>query len=351
MNLASAKHEGMELSFSFLLGNPHSLIHDLVAEHEFLMRGDHKEESLLLGPDRLQVAYSLSLIKGNYAFLQDPELALFISYPGFPLEISHIVRLPTLKARQSSRRSVLAAATRGRRDLLATISYGNGRADALFDGALVGSYSEREGWRQASSYERFWKDLKKELIEIGVKRNSSILNVLELVIEQISDEPGHGAMLAVGKPSALRRVTKQGVPLTQVFDSIEGRTVEEAGEGLLSNLAVEDGATLIDATTGKVSGRWQVHAINPETYSKNGTTRKKLYTAWKDEKSEYYWKNWHKTLHWGTRHMAALGATLALENDGLVIVISADGPVHVLKNGKAATVKIGGNDEDLVYGD
>ncbi len=344
MNLASEKHEGKELAFSFLLGTPRNLIHDLKIEHEFLMQGSR----LQLGPDVVNVLVSLSLIKGNYAFLQNPELALFISYPGFPLEITHIVRLGDSREGRGSRRALLREATKGKTSLLASASYGNGSADLIYNGNLMASY--RAGtWRQSSSYQDFWRQLKHELQKIDT--NNQMLIVLEKVIERISDEQGQGALFALGKIGAIEELQNISTPLTTVFDCVEGRTVEQVGESRLIQVAIQDGATLIDTDGGKISGRWLLRPVNPKApvpaESNGGANSVVLENAWKQSGNSREWREWHKILKWGTRHMGALGASLKLGDDGIIIVISADGPVHVLKNGKAVQA----DGSDLVYGE
>jgi hypothetical protein len=354
MNLASAKHEGQGLGFSFLLGNPHSLVHDLMIEHEFLLRKEQGPAIFKLGPDKLAIAYSLSLIKGNYAFLQDPELALFVCYPGFPPEITHIVRLPLAGVEQRTRRGLLAATTKGKTDLLAAATHGNGRADLLFNGVLIGTYSERDGWKPANSYDEFWRMLEIELNRtFSAKALNGVAPVLKGVVERISGEPGHGALFALGSKKRVKALTDEGVPLTTVFDSVEQRAVGEIGENLLFQVSIEDGGTIIEVPSGKISGRWQLRGINPEKHEiSKGKT---LADAWQQEGGPYRWENWHKTLVWGTRHMAGLGASLTLGSDGLIIIISSDGPVHVLKDGKPVQyrkVKDGKETlEDLVFGD
>lgn len=340
MNLASARHEGTPLSFSFLLGTPNNLVHDLEIEHEFFMR----EHRLKLGPNKLDVAFSISLIEGNYAFLQDPELALFISYPGFPMEITHIVRLRSALGQHGSNRAMLRQATHHKNGILGAVSYGNGRADLFYDGKMIGSYSSKE-WRKSNSYEEFWKNLELEIKKL-LDCNNRTMEILKSTIERISDQPGHGALLAIGSEKAVKAVRDQGTPLTNVFDSVEKRTVEEVGEDLLVQVATQDGATLITGKKGGVSGRWMVRAINPQQYPLKDI-KKTLVEAWKDPKGSYAWENWHKTLKWGTRRLGALGASLALGDGGLVVVISQDGPIHVLKKGKALAI----GKADLIYGE
>jgi hypothetical protein len=353
MNFASEKHEGKPLGFSFLLGTPHNLIHDVAVEHEFLML-DHRDKGsiLRLGHDRLQIAHTMSLIRGNYAFLQDPELALFISYPGTPLEVTHIVRLPGRKGRRT-RRGCLQSATEKHNDMLACVSHGNGRAELIFDGALVGSYSEREEWKVASSYDAFWRECGPQIQQVCAEEvKGHISRILEPVVERLSDEPGHGAVLVLGRNEALGKLKNLGTALTVVFDSVEDRSLLQMREELLCQVAIEDGATLIDTSSGRVFGRWLVHAVDPKLYEVHvDGGPMKLREAWEHsgEGNPYRWPHWHKTLRWGTRHTAALGASVELGCCGLVIVISSDGPVHVFKNGKA--VGIGTSDEDLVYGE
>jgi hypothetical protein len=352
--VASAKHEGRPLAFSFLLGTPQNLVQDLIIEHEFIMRGDDGKSRLRLGPEYPECAYTLSLIKGNYGLLQNPELALFVSHPGLPAEITHIVRLPGVRSREKSRRVLLSAVTRRGKKMLACVSYGNGRAELIFDGVLFGSYSELEGWRYASSYIDFWAVVRKEIEAVGGLPESRLLKMLESVIERISAEPGSGALMVLAERGALQEGLLRGVQLTRVFDSVEKMNVEEIGADLLFQLAVEDGATIIEVPSGIVSGRWQLPAIDPEEHrveeeytSPEGAGqigRVPLLKAWQ-RPGKYEWKDWHKTLQWGTRHTAALGASLALGDRALVVVISADGPIHVLKNGRGVPYKEG----DLSY--
>lgn len=248
---------------------------------------------------------------------------------------------------------MLATLTLHRSDLLASVSYGNGRADVIFGGRLMGSYSPSGKWRPASSYEEFWDALEDELVK-KLHSPAELSILLEPVIEKVSGAPGQGALFALGPTDRVENL--KAVRLTEVFDLIESRRIGHITEDLLYQLAIEDGATLIDIRDGRVWGRRQLNAIDPKEYKpkSNNPEHKTLRDLWENDKrpNGYGWSDWYKTLQWGTRHLASLAASLTLGEPGLVIVISSDGPVHVLRNGKPVQYKTKqGGFKDLVYGE
>ena len=92
---------------------------------------------------------------------------------------------------------------------------------------------------------------------------------------------------------------------------------------LIYDLARDDGATIISLDSLRVWGRRHLPAFPIEDLEKR----------WARD-GDLRWDAWARTLKWGTRHRTALGLSRKLKSEGIVIVISADGPVNVLQGGR-----------------
>ncbi len=117
---------------------------------------------------------------------------------------------------------------------------------------------------------------------------------------------------------------KRAVRLTSVLEFAENKPLAVPGtEDILEALAVQDGATLVDVTSGRVRGRRQLVAEGMTDAERD------LFMA----ELQANWSGWHKLLRWGTRHQSAVffaraaksveGAVLA------VVIVSRDGDIHV----------------------
>jgi hypothetical protein len=121
--------------------------------------------------------------------------------------------------------------------------------------------------------------------------------------------------------------------MTEVLPVAEGRRLlTKAGQDMLVQLALQDGATIIDLADQRVFGRR--HILVPNRVA-----------SWLDEKKSQPPKDGrgfldsegnHRILAWGTRHQSALAAALCLGKQGkknscagVVITVSSDGDIHV----------------------
>lgn len=359
LDLCRARHEGEYLSFSFMIGSPHHLVEDLEVEYEFLgwKRDGGNQEILTLRLDEgdLMGSYeeSLAIVKGNSSFLQDPSLALFISVPKTPLEITHVVRIKTGQPR--TRRAFLKYITEGKKkeEILAVSTYGNGWLEIFQGGEILYSYSPLHGWQTEGTFARFCDAFKQAIADLGeefrAKNNlkrapaeeadpyDEFVTIVEDILKRTSEESKAGALIVIAFTPQIDDLKSQSNRLTRVFDSIEGNTVEELGSNLLFQLATADGATLIDFGTRQVWGRWQL-PVTPQN------KMDKITEKWQAEdedkakdqaEDEDKAKDWYKILRWGTRHRTALGVSDAVGRNGIVIVVSADGEVNLMRSGSA----------------
>jgi hypothetical protein len=161
------------------------------------------------------------------------------------------------------------------------------------------------------------------------------------VIRSISETPNRGALFIVGN---LRRIRESQYirQMTEVFDIVEGKNLAEVKDRELFELAVQDGATVIDRQNLNLSGRWQITVIDPKKYN-IGNGESVL-----DILRREGWNDLHKTYEWGSRHLSAWACTFgdlkaekarskkepAYAYEALAICISSDGPVHAFEKAR-----------------
>jgi DNA integrity scanning protein DisA with diadenylate cyclase activity len=318
--LSRCLHEGKPRSFTFLLASPQWLISDLSIEHELI--GTTRPFCLPFPNDQPDVyETTLALLEGNSSFLQPEDLALFVAWPGEPLEVTHIVRLPRLAA---SRRKLLSQFTADRPGLLAVVTHGNGRGEAIYEGKVRGILRDGGPWKAEPNYEGFETGVFHLLMNIlGQEKENSIRCVLQPAIRELSEETGSGALFVIAKKDDIRRLLEVSSKLTDVLDSLDGQRLNEISPELLYQLARDDGAVLICADTLCVWGRRHLLTSALPDLEGNWTRRGPM-----------SWEHWYKTKKWGTRRRTALAVSYELEDRGVVIVISADGPIDVLVGGR-----------------
>lgn len=321
-DLSRCLHEDEPRAFTFLLGSPEWLISDLSIEHE-LVGAPVPFRLTARGQDPAAYASTLSLLEGNSSFLQSDDLAVFVAWPGEPLEATHIVRLPPLAA---ARRKLLARFTAGRRGLLAVVTHGNGRGEVLYEGCVRGLLRGGRAWKDESpGYERFETALLDSLVKVvDGDGMHAMRSVLLPTIRDVSEAPRVGALFVVAKEGAIARLLAASSRLTDVLESVDGQRLGEMSPDLLFQLARDDGATLLCGHTLRVWGRRHLPS----------TALGGLEAHWKAKGDPLEWEQWYKTKTWGTRRWTGLAVSHDLQADGLVIAVSADGPVNVLVGGR-----------------
>ncbi len=319
-DLSREVHEGMPRSFSFILGSPEWLISELSVVYDLV---DDKYPYRLVSPPADPCGYqrTIALLRGNSTFLQDERLALFIPYPGRPLEITHVVGLPGVETR---RRELLAKFTAERYATMAIATYGNGLGEVLHNREVKGILSIEGHWVRVVGYRQFKEDLQRELLKLmSEERCKLILGRLEPAIRTISEDIGTGAIFVLAGEKAVTRLLKRSRSLTSVLGSVDGRPVDHLSLDLIYDLARDDGAAIISLDSLRMWGRRHLPAFPIEDLEQH----------WIAD-GDLRWDGWVRTLKWGTRHRTALGVSRWLKAAGLVIVISADGPINVLQGGR-----------------
>jgi hypothetical protein len=326
-DLSRFLHEHEPRAFTLLLGSPQWLIADLHIEHElvgaevpFLVTSQHANPA--------SYASTLSLLEGNSSFLQADDLAFFVAWPGAPLELTHIVRLPPLAA---GRRKLLCRFTAGRHGLLAVATHGNGRGELIYNGRVKGVLRGGRTWTQARDYDRFAGEMCALLKEVVKNETNmrSVRTVLQAVVRDLSEEPRVGALFVVAAKEAIEDLRAKSARLTDVLESVDGQRLSEMSPEVLHQLARDDGATLICGHSLQVWGR-----LHLPTYDL--PSPQVLEARWTDKGGGMYWPHWYKTKTWGTRRWTGLAVSRELKDRGVVIAISTDGPIDVLKGGFGA---------------
>ncbi len=320
-DLSRCLHESRPRAFTFLLGSPQWLISDLRIEHELVGAvSSFQLAERAAEPEKYQS--TLALLEGNSSFLQAEDLCLFVACPAEPLEVTHIVKVPRL---EMMRRKLLCSFTAERPGLLAVVTHGNGRGEVICDGEVQGVLRPGHSWAERSrEYFDFGAGLESVLNKlVGKRKAGEIAAVLRPVIQDLSEEPGVGALFVVAKKGNIVNLLNSSSKLTEVLDSVDGQRLLEMPPEVLFQLAQDDGATLICCDDLCVWGRRHLEVpVIPN-----------LEKEWKAH-GPMQWKHWYKTKTWGTRRRTGLAVSFDLREEGVVIVISADGPVDLLQGGR-----------------
>ncbi|MCH7826562.1 MAG: hypothetical protein IIC75_01095 [Bacteroidetes bacterium] len=341
--LKNKKHEGLNLQFTFILAPVTTLGIQFKPLH---LLG----EKLISQLDLLkEFDMAKSIINGNFAFLQRDNVALFAPYPFGELVFTHMVDLDHhpvfLSDSLDSRENLLKAASKGK-NVFIVATFKEGTAALFNDGDLIARTkiygSEWEHFKK-DTYDTFFSDLQ-ELIANHLQKDyeDSSIELLTSVIRFISEAPNKGAVFIIGNLDKIRK-SQYVRQMTEVFDIVEGKNLYEVRDRALFELAVQDGATIIDKNTLTLSGRWQITSIDPKKYKIiNGNS---VINILKEEGNDDFL---HKTYEWGSRHLSTWASTFGdlkadrlnlkrkpvYANDVLAICISSDGPVHVFEKAK-----------------
>jgi hypothetical protein len=316
-DLSKALHEGRPRAFSFVLGSPEWLISDLAVVHD-LMGGSFPYRITRDSDNPHFYERTLALLRGNSAFFQDDNLALFLPYPGLPLEITHVVRVPGVGA---GRRQVLSSFSYGKKAMVTVATYGSGTGEVIHDGEVKAVLSSDGQWTPATSYQALLDELTGKVSQLSDDRTAdTVVGQLEPCLRRISEEPGIGGLFVIARERAAIRLKRNSISLTEVLETIEGRSLPELDTGSVYDLARDDGATIVELPSMRVWGR-RLLAAGPTV----GRGEKAVFEADSEEQI--------RTLEWGTRRRTALRVSQNLGNEGLAIVISADGPITILQGG------------------
>jgi len=349
--LKNKKHEGLSLQFTFILASVTTIGIQFKPLH---LLGERLINQLDLIKE---FNMAKSIINGNFAFLQRDNIALFAPYPFGELVFTHMVDLDHHPVSQSdsldSRVNLLKAASKGEKVFIVA-TFKNGTAVLFNDGNLIAntkSYGVEWDYFKKDTYDNFFTDLQK-LITDHLQKNvkDSSIEMLTKVIRYISEAPNKGAVFIIGNLDKIRK-SQYVRQMTEVFDIVEGKNLSEVKDRELFELAVQDGATIIDKNTLTLSGRWQITSIDPKKYkiNKNNSVFDILKQEEKKDVGQKEFDDFlHKTYEWGSRHLSAWASTFGdlkeekvrpkkkpvYANDILAICISSDGPVHVFEKAK-----------------
>jgi hypothetical protein len=187
---------------------------------------------------------------------------------------------------------------------------------------------------------------------------TEIFRIIAKVAVSISDTPGEGTsfVVALGNVSEGLYPAMTDCPADGEWSenllakSLEGKTFAES----LFRYATQDGGVFIDlkkriykarrqflptATRGKAR-KMQTFGFSYRTaqIEVNGS-QKDLWKLWETEGGPYSWEDWYRVLHWGTKHLSALGMSYCLNGKkgaakAISVVVSEDGPISVFFGAK-----------------
>jgi DNA integrity scanning protein DisA with diadenylate cyclase activity len=287
----------------------------------------------------------VSRILGHYAIFSRTKVGLFACYDyeqkREALEFTDIVALehfktidfPIRRLRnriEYSSADKLKNATKQQPEILAVVVSGGGRARVYHAGNEILEYQGNKWIFVKEGFNKFANDLTEKLrLKFKPKWNKEKVESLTETIRLISEEPGKGASFIIGDYKKLgekKNGKRRSIPATELIRYVEGKKLLSTDKiGLLYQLAIMDGATIIDNKSFKVFGRRQLPMFD--------WRNSKYEKDWKDGESSRTWENYHKIYRWGMRHISALGIT-ADYRSSLAIVISSDGPISVFENGR-----------------
>jgi hypothetical protein len=310
-----AVHEGKKLGFSFFVSSGEA------ASKEIEFVSSLSSESV---PLRWQVNDELipvtgceeviSRLLGNYSFLQNKGSVIQVSWWGHLLALSRL--LDDSKAPEELTHSLDDA-------YLIRIEE-NRDIKVFFKGALV-LWRRGARWVVPRRYgDEYVTYLKAKIKEKFPDADNSVLHELCTNAWELSQHHERGGACFVLADLSSGDIDKGMMKMTDVFPFAEGRKLlTEASRKIFQDLAIQDGATLVDVMSGLVCGRrqiavpmqlaaWERHLLN-----------------FKNKRGGNYWRDSHKTLRWGTRHLNALRAALHFKGKAVLITVSSDGDIHL----------------------
>jgi len=181
------------------------------------------------------------------------------------------------------------------------------------------------------------------------------VDTIARVVMAVSDAPGEGSSMVI----ASDEIDGEENAYPQMTDCKKGMSegdLDTDSDQKLFDTATQDGGVFINLKTGEYKGRRQF-LPSLEGQGFNYRLAKLFYNGhesllaqlWEDSECDgYHWPDWYNVLHWGTRHLSALGMSFCfrcqhthelpqLPQDAgasvIAVVVSADGPVTVFDHG------------------
>ncbi len=324
-----ATHEGRTLRFNLLVSDGIRR-DDLVETIASFERMPDRDESNVVQDDLRPNQELIARLLGNFAFMQSGCSVLVGDRSGRVRALARLLRtemLPELITKSGKSGDPAS-------DCYLIVILDDGGIQVYYQGELtlwrrLGRYVVWQNGQYGVSYR---KKMQKRILEFIEKPNhrkdldvESLRCILDAgvlvdVIWQIAQESGHGACFVLSKWNA--SLKGLALNLTRIFPHADALPIVWCHQrDVLHDLAVQDGATIIDTAYGLVYGsrylRPKVENLKEE--------RDRLTTKYPE------------VLHWGTRHLMGLGLAIDLKNlnqDALIIIVSSDGDIHVFENGE-----------------
>jgi hypothetical protein len=255
-----------------------------------------------------------SLLIGNFSFMQSPGIVLQGTREGYLIYLAKLLD-ETLAPPQLTEEC----------DCYVLRIQKGGDVQVFFRGVMV-------LWRRGGQYIVPGKYGQKYITSLATKLHekcgieSDRAEALAKVAWSLSADRRGGGSFVVAQNVEGEILDKCAYSMSKVFPFAEGAPLLDGPDHeVLTQLAVQDGAVIIDAHTGKVYGRRQVlPAVAMQWEMK--------LQEWKTK-----WPDWYKILRWGTRHHTALAFAAAAQENGsgsvVVITVSSDGEIHVFCDG------------------
>lgn len=328
LRLCHEKHEGMDLHFRFIIGRSV----DLARFNEvYMFRKDGKfdEQTEFKNWDEDKRARCL---KAHYSHLQDPRIGLFFdwernAYFRF-VEIVEGQRSTFAQGATSlrdenperSRASLAKKLTSEARDLIVADT-GGGRVQVYKGGKLALAWPQdgTTSWwspKRAKSWnseEELKSLLDKTNRDLKGKLNREQIALVADVLLWVSEASGLGcALVLTGENSDLKKY--QVLLNLKKLWWVDEVSLEECGPRDMRNLLVQDGATILNLESRRLTNQIQLVAF------KDGSALQPR------SENEERWT-------YGTRHASACDFTEVVQGC-TVITVSADGPISVFRDGK-----------------
>jgi hypothetical protein len=346
--LKNKKHEGSNLQFTFILAQVDSIGKRFKSIHSL-------GESIMHHLDLLKSFNTAkAIINGNFAFLQRDNIALFAPFPSGELSFTHIVDLDkhpiSTEQYLDQRQNLLCNSSYGE-EIYIVATFKEGITALYNNGKIVARTRQFSNeWEEynTSKFNKYFSDLSQTISVHCKNEMKNIKNVDKLieVVKAISENPNKGGMFIIC--DSMKFIDSERVRhMTEVFDLVEGKSLDKIDIKQLYELATQDGATIIDYKTSRITGRWQLPTLNPSKYKvANGMTVEDYLLKEFKDKPESIDNPLHKRFEWGSRHLSSWAITFGdikkmltgneFEDafNVLSICVSSDGPVFVFKEGK-----------------
>lgn len=338
-----SKHEGEILEFALIFGRKYHV--ETIFPSVYQIREDEEYKyRVTISNDRKKICgihNVVSRILGHYAIFSKTNVALFWKFDYLnkqeSISFTNIVMLEEATGHKISIRQVpspieystsekIKKATKLYPEILALIVSGVGRVRAFQSGKEFLEYQAKEWMILDGGYNEFAAKLGAKIrSKYPGKWEDDNIYVLTEIIKLISETSGKGATFIIGDRNKLENGDRVSIPATDLIYYIEGQELlKKENIGLLFQLAIMDGATIIDSNTLKVFGRRQLPVFD---------WRHKGYEQKWAKGGDLEWPSYEKVYRWGIRHMSALGIT-EKDNGLLAIVISSDGPISIFEDRK-----------------